>query len=134
MKILKRLWCLPALLWGVVALGQTPPSLQTDWMELVKGYRDTGTGTELREVDGADAEGPRTITLAVPKKAIGDPNAIEEVVVVGRKPEKPQPLLDYSYEWVQDYDKDNYGLVIHLGKGSNWPIRLFFYSDTGFTH
>ena len=49
----------------------------------------------------------------------------------GRKPEEPEPL-DITYEWVDDYDKDNYGLVIRLGKNTNWPIRLYMNSDPGF--
>ena len=129
---------LPGLLlvWIVAALAQTDkPSLQTDWMELVKGYKDTRTGAELRDLQEDDqAGGGRTVTLAIPKTAIGSPADVEEVLVIGRKPEKPQPLFDVSYEWVSDYDADNYGLVIRLSKDSNWPIRLFFYSDSGFTH
>jgi hypothetical protein len=59
------------------------------------------------------------------------PDTIEEVVVVGRRPEKPEPL-DISYEWLDDYDNDNYGLVIRLGKDSNWPIRLYLDSSPGY--
>ena len=68
---------------------------------------------------------------AVPTYAQDGASEIEEVVVVGRKPEKPQPL-DITYEWLDDYDNDNYGLVIRLGKDSRWPIRLYLNSDTGF--
>ena len=51
--------------------------------------------------------------------------------MIGRKPEKPEPL-DISYEWLDDYDNDNYGLVIRLGKNSRWPIRLYLNSSPGF--
>ena len=47
------------------------------------------------------------------------------------KPEKPEPL-DITYEWAADYNSDNYGLVIRLRRNTNWPIRLYMNSDTGF--
>ena len=105
-------------------------AMESDWLELVKGYKGDALGTELREID--DSGEMRTVTLAIPKKSISHPNEIEEVVVIGRKPEKPEPL-DISYEWLDDYDNDNYGLVIRLGKNTNWPIRLYMNSEAGFT-
>lgn len=109
-----------------------PEPLQSDWLELVKGSRGEIMGVELREVE-EEPSGTRKLTLSVPKSSIASPDSIEEVIVIGRKPDKPEPLIDMSYEWVDDYDNDNYGLVIRLGKDSKWPIRLFMYSDTGFT-
>lgn len=104
-------------------------AMESDWLELVKGYKGDALGTELREID--DSGEMRSVTLAIPKKSINHPNEIEEVVVIGRKPEKPEPL-DISYEWLDDYDNDNYGLVIRLGKNSRWPIRLYLNSSPGF--
>ena len=106
-------------------------SMQTDWLELVKGYRGETVGAELVEIEEGDTEDTQKITLAIPKSAMRHPDEIEEVVVIGRKPEKPEPL-DITYEWLDDYDKDNYGLVIRLGRNTNWPIRLYMNSDPGF--
>lgn len=106
--------------------------LKTDWMELVKGYRGKTVGAEVREVKENGEDGTRTIILAIPKEAIADPDEIEEVVVVGRKPEEPEPLLDVRIEWLDDYDNDNYGLKIYLSKDSNWPIRLYMSSEAGY--
>lgn len=115
---------------AAVAQGDKQP-LESDWMQLVKGYRDKDTGVEMREVEYGKEAGARTITLAIPKSSRINPDDIEEVVVVGRRPAKPEPL-DISYEWLDDYDNDNYGLVIRLGRDSNWPIRLFLDSSAGF--
>ncbi len=115
---------------AVLAEGDAP-SLESDWMQLVKGYRDPATGVEMKEVEKGEGADSRTVTLAIPKSAINKPGEIEEVVVIGRRPEKPEPL-DISFEWVDDYDKDNYGLIIRLGKNSNWPIRLFIDSGPGY--
>jgi hypothetical protein len=120
------------LLLALPVLAQTDNVLlQSDWMELVRGSRDEALGAELREIEDSDGDGTQKITLAIPKTAIGHPDAIEEVVVIGRKPEKPEPL-DISYEWLDDYDNDNYGLVIRLGKDTKWPIRLYLNSDPGY--
>jgi len=108
-----------------------PLPLQSGWMELVKGQRDPATGVEMREVEEGNAGETRTVTLSIPKTSMNHPDTIEEVVVVGRRPEKPEPL-DISYEWLDDYDNDNYGLVIRLGKDSNWPIRLYLDSSPGY--
>ena len=117
--------------WAVVAQSEEP-TWHTDWLDLVKGYRGDKAGVELRDVEQGDTAESRKITLAIPKKSLSDPDAIEHVIVIGRKPEKPEPILDISYEWLDDYENDNYGLVIHLNKGSRWPIRLYMFSDTGF--
>lgn len=111
------------------ARGEDVEPIESDWLELVKGYKGETLGTELREID--DDGDIRTVTLAIPKKSISHPDEIEEVVVVGRKPEEPEPL-EIDYEWLDDYDNDNYGLVIRLGKNSRWPIRLYLNSDPGF--
>lgn len=121
------------LLVPLAALAQTDSEpLESDWLQLVKGYRGDTYGAQVREIEDGETGDTQKITLAIPKSAISDPDAIEEVVVIGRKPEEPEPL-DISYEWLDDYDNDNYGLVIRLGKNSRWPIRLYMYSNTGFT-
>jgi len=114
----------------VIAQSNGEP-LQSDWLELVKGYKGQTLGTELVEIEEGDTAGSQTITLAIPKESMSHPDSIEEVVVIGRRPEKPEPL-DITYEWLDDYDKDNYGLVIRLGKNTQWPIRLFMNSEAGF--
>ena len=106
-------------------------ALQSDWLELVKGYRGKTVGAELVEIEDGDTAGMQKVTLAIPKTAISDPDVIEEVVVVGKMPEQREPL-DISYEWLDDYDSDNYGLVIRLSKDTQWPIRLYLNSAPGF--
>lgn len=120
-----------ALLVSAATVAQQGSSLQSDWLELVKGHKGEAMGLELRDIEAGEEDGIRKVTLAVPKTAIEHPDAIEEVVVIGRKPDDPEPL-NIKYEWVNDYDDDHYGLIIHLGD-SNWPIRLFMNSSPGFT-
>ena len=120
------------LLIPLLVFAQTDPAaLESSWLELVKGYKGDAMGAELVDIEDGDVEGTQKITLAIPKKSMSHPDEIEEVVVIGRKPEKRKPL-DITYEWLDDYDNDNYGLVIRLGKNSRWPIRLYLNSDPGF--
>ena len=107
-------------------------ALKSDWIELVKGYKGGTMGAEIREIEDVAEDGSRKITLAIPKTSMRHPDEIEEVVVIGRKPEEPEPLFNLRLEWLDDYDNDNYGLVIHLGKDSNWPIRLYMSSESGY--
>ncbi len=123
---------LPTLVLATAAThAQEGTSLQSDWLELVKGHKGKSMGVELRDIEVEDEKGNRKVTLAVPKASISNPDAIEEVRVVARRPEEPEPIK-VQYEWVSDVDEDNYGLVIHIGEG-NWPIRLFMDSSSGFT-
>ena len=113
-----------------LALSQEGTSLETSWLEFVKGSKGENMGVELYDIQPGDTEGTQKVTLKVPKDAISHPNEIEEVVVVARKPEDPEPI-DIQYEWLDDYDNDNYGLVIHIGD-FDWPIRLYMNSSAGF--
>jgi hypothetical protein len=117
---------------GAVPVLGEGESLQTGWMELVKGSRDSKMGSELRSIEPGEKAGEQKITISIPKSAIEHPEDIEEVLVVGRKPEEFEFPLDVRYEWLDDYDNDNYGLVIYLSRESHWPIRLYLNSAAGF--
>ena len=123
--------CVALLAPAILVAQDDKGPIESDWLELVKGYKGDAVGVELREIEDGDTEETQKITLAIPKTAISHPDEIEEVVVYGRKPEEPEPI-DIQYEWLDDYDNDNYGLVIRLGRNSRWPIRLYMNSDPGF--
>ena len=109
------------------AVGETgSDGMHSGWLDLIKGSRDDTTGAELMAIEQGEIEGRQKVTIAIPKSSMGNPDTIEEVVVVGKAPEKggPLPLPNIEYEWVKDYDEDNHGLIIHLGDGAVWPIRL----------
>lgn len=122
-----------ALLSGMFAgsAGAEEGLLESDWLELVRGFRGDAIGATIVDIDDGTDTDQRKITLSIPKTRVSHPDVIEEVLVIGQMPRKSQPL-DISYEWVSDYDKDNYGLVIRLSKDTKWPIRLYLSSDAGF--
>ena len=125
------------LLLTVSSAYSSEDSVETGWMELVKGSRDSSVGAEVVKIEEGDAVGMQKVTLAIPKDSIADPNEIEEVLVIGKRPqgsvevENTKPV-NITYEWVTDYDSENYGLIIRLGKNTNWPIRLYMNSEPGF--
>lgn len=132
MNMLKTALAAIALLSGP-AVAQEATSLQSDWIELVKGHKGATLGLELRDIQPRDSQGMQTVTLAVPKSAVSHPDVIEEVLVTAQAPEQRAelPPLKIQYRWLDDYDEDHYGLEIQLGEG-NWPIRLFLNSSAGF--
>jgi len=100
--------------------------VQTDWIEPKAGYEEHTLGAKLRAVDVSPDDGSTKVTLSIPKTAVADRDEISEVVVYGKRADQSEPELEIRHEWVADYDKDNYGLVLYLGKNGNMPLRLFF--------
>ena len=119
MNLIKCMLASMALL-SLYSLAQEGTSLESDWIELVKGHKGETMGVEVTDIQPGDTEGSTRVYIAVPKVSMGHPDTIEEVLVVGQAPEESEPL-DIEYEWVYDYHDDNYGLVVHLGE-SNWPF------------
>jgi hypothetical protein len=102
--------------------------MQGDWLELVKGQRDSRTGAEIMGVEDDD-KGSRTVLVRVPKAVLASETNMEEVKVVGQAPQKRElqnPLPELETEWVDDYDNDHYGLLIRLKEDQRYPFRLFF--------
>lgn len=97
--------------------------LETGWLKSEKGRTGDVLGATVTDVQ--DEEGKLTITI--PKKKAPKLNDIEEVVVVGEKPEKIKlpSIHKIKYEFIKDYDHDNYGLVIYLGRHNQIPFRLY---------
>lgn len=116
---------LAALCCAVLALPALAQELQTDWIEPVAGASEKTLGASIRAVEPGDEEGSTKVTIAIPKQSVGDNGDMQEVVVYGRQPDKSEPSLDVRHEWVADYDKDYYGLVLYLGKDGNVPLRLY---------
>lgn len=129
-----RLWLLltPLLAFmSVTAFGQTA-EMQSDWLELVKGHRDSKSGAEVMGVEQDLSSGHRTVMVKVPKVALASETDMEEVRVVGQAPKKremPDLLPEFETQWVDDYDNDHYGLLVKLKSDQKIPFRLFFSAE-----
>lgn len=118
-----------------LANGASAISSQTGWLELVKGHLDRQSGTTVADVQPGDVEGTRKVTLYIPRQTLaGHEGAIEEVRVVGQRPggDVEINLPEFRYQWVDDYENDYYGLVIHLRDDGSLPLRLYLESRTGY--
>lgn len=123
----KFLYSCAALLFSTPLL-----ALDTGWLELEEGHIDNQSGSSVRSVTQQDDK--QIITVAIPKSQLKrDNKGLEEIVIIGRrqKDAKEEPLLDVSYEWANDIEGDNYGLIIKLKHNSKMPIRLHFARDEG---
>ncbi|MFN2327585.1 MAG: hypothetical protein ABR612_01585 [Chromatocurvus sp.] len=108
--------------------------LQTNWIEMVRGFKDTESGVQVRDVTRDDT-GTTHLQIAIPKVRMSDVANMEEVRVIGqRKPnfELKNLIPEFEYEWVDDYDNDFYGLLVHFKEEPSIPLRLFFSSESGF--
>jgi len=101
--------------------------LQTDWIEPVQGYEEGNLKATVRAREVSPEDGSTKLIISIPKTSVSDRETIEEVIVYGKRDEdQSEPQLDIRHEWLTDYDRDNYGLVLYLGKEGNIPLRLFF--------
>lgn len=128
-------WLVPVLLASALAQAQTASDVyQTDWMDLVRGHREESLGAQVREVRVDEETGEHHFTIAIPRVALGEGQTMEEVTVVGRRPDRPDlfPEIQVEHRWVDDYDNDYYGLELRFGEEQTTPFRLFFASDAGF--
>ncbi len=106
--------------------------MQSDWLELVKGHRDSRTGAEIMGVADDERTGDKMVMVKVPKAVLASETDMEEVRVVAQVPEKrelPNPLPELETEWVDDYDNDHYGLLVKLREDQRLPFRLFFSAE-----
>ena len=115
-----------------LAAAQDKAMLESDWLDLVRGHRGEKMGLEVHESRVDPETGKRHLVIAVPKVSVGDRQAMEEVLVVGRRPERPDLLPDLEYEWVEDYDNDFYGLLVRFKEDQKTPLRLYFSAEAGF--
>lgn len=113
---------------AIIALPLSAAELQTEWIKPVEGFKDSSLGATITAVEPVAADGGARVTLAVPKAKMGNSNGVEEIIVTAKKPgaEKNLPEISIRHEWVADYDNDNYGLVVYLGKDGSIPFRLYF--------
>ena len=98
--------------------------LLSDWIQPVQGAKEKNLGAEMSAIDESGEEG-RTVTISIPKASLDNQSQIEEVIIYGQREDRSEPRLDIRHEWLSDYDRDHYGLVLYLGKEGNIPLRLY---------
>lgn len=133
-RLLTRVGLMAALL-GSLPVTAEPVNSQTGWLELVKGHLDEKSGTTVADVQPGEQEGTRRVTLYIPRQTLSEHEGdIEEVRVTAQRPDGGVDinLPDFRYEWVDAYENDYYGLVIHLRDDGSLPLRLYLESSAGY--
>lgn len=101
---------------------------ETDWIEPVEGYQEQGIGARVVTIETIPMDGSKRMTLAIPKQSLDNVVRMEEIVVIGREPDKQERRIEVDYQWVTDYEDDYYGLVLRFGGENSVPIRLYLKS------
>lgn len=91
-------------------------------------------GFTVKAIVNSD-QGIKLITVAVPKEKLNKSKEdIDEIIVIGqRKQERESLLKNASYEWADDFENGDYGLIIKLNDNSKMPLKLQFSTDKSTT-
>jgi len=106
-------------------------ALETDWLELKEGHEGQKIHAKVQRIKLPELGGDsgQHLILTIPKDELESTDKVREVVVVGKRGDKEETLPGTSYEWSEDYENDNYGLIIKLDKMENYPIRVYLKDD-----
>ncbi len=120
-----------ALSASLIILAPTLNALETGWLELEEGHEGQKIHAKVHRIKLPElgGDGGQHVTLTIPKDELESTDKVHEVVVVGKRGDKEEALSGTSYEWSEDYENDNYGLIIKLDKMQNYPIRVYLKDD-----
>ncbi len=116
---------------ALVCLAPVLGAAETDWLELKEGHEGKKIHAKVQRIKLPElgSNGGQQVTVTIPKNNLKGVNTIQEVVVVAQRDGKEEILPGTSYEWSEDYENDNYGLIITLEKMQNYPIRVYLKND-----
>ncbi|OUS18316.1 hypothetical protein A9Q88_00565 [Gammaproteobacteria bacterium 50_400_T64] len=106
-------------------------ALETDWLELKEGHEGQRMHAKVQSIKLPElsGDGGQHVILTIPKDELESTDNVREVVVVGKRGDKEEALPGTRYEWSEDYENDNYGLIIKLDKMQDYPIRIYLKND-----
>ncbi len=115
----------------LIILAPSLNALETGWLELEEGHEGQKIHAKVHRIKLPElgGDGGQHVTLTIPKDELESTDKVHEVVVVGKRGDKEEALSGTSYEWSEDYENDNYGLIIKLDKMQNYPIRVYLKDD-----
>lgn len=99
------------------------------WLKQTAGETNE-RGFSIKTIVDSD-QGTKLITVSIPKERLKEgKDTIEEVLVIGKRAEEREsPLKNVSYEWADDFENGDYGLIIKLKGDTRMPLRLRFSTD-----
>ena len=100
--------------------GNGPHILETDWLETEAGSSGETLGAEVKKLYPRDADGVTVIEILVPDI---NPDTIDAIEVISRNTNEPIRQKQTPV-WIDDYEKDTYGLRLFVKKKPGFEFRL----------
>ena len=112
---------LSILLVASIALaGESKLILETDWLDTQVGSTGDVLGAKVVAVENNPDSDITTIEIKMP---INNPEAFEDIEVIGKKTLKPIKQKGNA-EWVENHEEGIYGLRLRLKKSHNFEFRI----------
>ncbi len=96
------------------------------YMSPEAGWVDEATGTRVEKVTRDPEDGSYRVEISVPQIQ----QAIEEVLVVGTMPSKPELSIPVEYEVIQDFDSGRSGIILYLGSKEPFGLQINYQAGT----
>lgn len=94
--------------------------LETDWLQPSVGSEGTVLGAEVKRIAQLPDDKGFVIDLAIP---LENASRFDEIEVISNDTDSPLPQLK-THRWIEDYEKDDYGLRIFLKRNPRVGFRL----------
>ncbi|OUS02804.1 hypothetical protein A9Q90_08940 [Gammaproteobacteria bacterium 54_18_T64] len=106
-------------------------ALETGWLELKEGHQGQKIKAKVQRIKLPElgGDGGQHVTVTIPRDALENTDKVHQVVVVGKRGDQEEILPGVRYEWAEEYENNNYGLIIKLDKLENYPIRVYLNDD-----
>ncbi|MBL4782677.1 MAG: hypothetical protein JKX92_10595 [Porticoccaceae bacterium] len=106
-------------------------ALETGWLELKEGHQGQKIKAKVQRIKLPElgGDGGQHVTVTIPRDALENTDKVHQVVVVGKRGDQEETLTGVRYEWAEDYENNDYGLIIKLDKLENYPIRVYLKDD-----
>ncbi len=94
-------------------------SYDTDWLSPQTGFEENKMGARIDSVTEME-EGMQRIQISLPEVDL----PIEEVVVIGKRTDKPEIEQPRRFEYINDLDSGRRGIVIYIGKREKFALKF----------
>ena len=92
----------------------------SDWLSPEEGFEESKMGARIDSVTEMKKSGIQRIVISLPEADL----AIEEVIVLGKRIDKPEIEQPKRFEYVNDLETGRRGIVIYLGKRQKFALKF----------
>ncbi len=92
----------------------------TDWLTPEVGFEEGKMGARIDSVTEIRKDGMQRIVISLPEAD----QPIEEVIVLGKRLDKPEIDQPKRFEYVNDLATGRHGIVIYIGKRQKFALKF----------